>query len=73
MRCRQSCLAFRWPGRARSTRCSCEAARCSNAEPGRQQPPPTEERRDLAADCNAAAGVNRGNLVWLGWNPTPDK
>eukprot|EP00974_Lingulodinium_polyedra_P027087 2613457-Lingulodinium_polyedra.AAC.1 len=33
--------------------------RYSNADPDRQQPPPTQEVCDLVAYCNMAARVNR--------------
>ncbi len=39
----------------------------------RPMPPPSPELEDLVCLCNAAARVGRGNLVWLGWNATPDR
>ena len=40
---------------------------------GRARPEPTPELEDIVCLCNAAARIGRGNLVWLGWNATPDK
>ena len=44
-----------------------------SAKQGRPMPFPTEELVDLVALCNAASQEGRGNLVWMGWNATPDR
>ena len=40
---------------------------------GRQRPPCTPELEDIVCLCNAAAQLGRGDLVWLGWNASPDR
>lgn len=44
-----------------------------DAQQGRPAPAPTPELLDIVGMCNKAARVHRGGLVWLGWNPTPDR